>query len=225
MIKFCYMFLTVLPLLVNGQAFPYLAIKAGLTVSDQIKTPKLLGEQGMQAGFAFFIEPTIFTFGSKKQFDVNVDFAFIQKNNGNREYIYAYGSNDPSGGQGEFGYRLSLNYLSITPTLKYTFWKSLFIKAGPRIDGFVSYRTKSISLNINPSRQKSDFSPYNLGITYAIGVRVGKRKQFVWELMGQNDFTQSAINYNTGQTYKNMSYMLNFGMILDLKRKNTATTQ
>lgn len=209
--------LLIFPCVLNSQVLPYLAIKAGLTVSHQIKTPNL-ANQGMQPGYALFIEPTFFTFGSKKQVDLNADFVFIQKNFANMEYRYSpnYTSANPVGGRGASSYGLSINYLSFSPTLKYTFWKSFFVKTGPRIDRFLSYKTKSRLFK--PDRHSSDFSLYNLGVTYAIGIRMGKRKQFLLELMGQNDFTQSAINYTTGQTYKNMSYMLNFGMTIVMKK-------
>lgn len=224
MAKFYYVLFISLPLWVNSQVLPYLAIKAGPNVSNQVTSLSQLPGQNLQPGYGFFIEPTIFTFGSKKQFDLNIDLAFLQKNSVNIERFYPSPfSGQPMVANGGGTYGLSLSYFSISQTLKYTFWRTLFIKGGPRVDCFLSYKTKSRL--IVPSRQKSDFSPYTLGVTYAIGLRAGKRKQFIWELMGQNDFTQSGINYTTWQTYLNMSYMLNFGMILNLKNKNKDVTQ
>jgi hypothetical protein len=59
------------------------------------------------------------------------------------------------------------------------------------------------------------------GITYGIGLCTGKKKvKFICELIGQNDFTNSAVVKSSGRTYKNYSYIINCGVTIALNKQD-----
>ena len=90
--------------LANSQAFTGISIKAGTGIAGQIKTPKKYGDGGPKASLNFTIEPTLLTFGAKKQFDFNTDISFIQKGGVNYSPIYVY---DQFGGISGTGKRVN----------------------------------------------------------------------------------------------------------------------
>jgi hypothetical protein len=200
-----------------GQTFTKLSITTGFTFSGQIKTPEVSGwgDKGIKYGFSEIIEPTILTFGSKKQFDFNTDISFIQK--GGRNYSPIYSGMGLIGGE---IYPETINYFSFSPTVKANFWKIVFIKVGPRIDIFTSFKNKAIDPSADP-RTSKDFNATTLGTTYGIGICTGKKRtKFICEFIGQNDFTKSSYNKASGQTFKNYCYLINFGVTITLKKKD-----
>lgn len=64
-------------LLANSHAFKGMSIKVGTGLAGQIKTTKKYDYGGSKVSFNFTIEPTLFTFGAKKQFDFTTDFSYI----------------------------------------------------------------------------------------------------------------------------------------------------
>ncbi|OFY84037.1 MAG: hypothetical protein A3F72_18635 [Bacteroidetes bacterium RIFCSPLOWO2_12_FULL_35_15] len=217
--KLLYLFLCTFSPILYGQSFTKLSIKIGPNISGQIKTPPEFIDGGLKGGFSATIEPTIFTFGSKKQFDFNTDFSFLQKGGHINSQIVAYDQYGQIVGIGSEGYDVTINYLSVSPTFKANFWNILFIKVGPRLDVFTNYSSQS-RYSAYPN-SKSDFNTLTYGITYGAGICMGKNKvKFILELVGQNDFSNSSYNKASGQTYKNYSYIINFGVSISLKKKD-----
>lgn len=205
--------------IVYGQTFNKLSIKSGQSISGFIKTPPEFGDSGHKGGFSETIEPTIFTFGSKKQFDFNTDFSFIQKGGYVVSPIIGYDQYGQVIGIGSEGYNVMINYFSVSPIFKTNFWKILFVKVGPRLDIFTNYSSQSRYSSYPNSN--TDFNPLTCGITYGTGICIGKNKvKFILELIGQNDFSDSSYNKASGQTYKNFSYIINCGVNILLKKRD-----
>ncbi len=201
-----------------GQAFTQLSIKIGPTLSGQIKSPKLFADGGDKLGLSGTIEPTILTFGSKKQFDFNTDVSFIQKGGQNYSPIYAYDQWGQVIGIGSEMYPVTINYFSFSPSFKTNFWKVVFVKVGPRLDAFVNFK-KQDNYSSDP-RTNKDFNKTTFGTTYSIGICTGeKRAKFICEFIGQNDFTNSSYNKASGQTFKNFCYIIKFGVTIPLKKQ------
>ena len=214
--KILFISLFIVNSIVYGQSFTKLSIKIGPTLSGQIKSPKLFADGGNKLGLSGTVEPTILTFGSKKQFDFNTDISYIQKGGFTYSPIYSY---DLMGGQliviGSETYPVTINYLSFSPTVKAKFWKVVFVKVGPRIDAFVNFK-KQDKFSSDP-RTSKDFNPITFGTTYGIGICTGKKRvKFMCEFIGQNDFTKSSYNKTSGQKYKNFCYFINFGVTITL---------
>ena len=197
-----------------GQYFTKFSFKSGFTFSNQIKKPKIIDDDGIKFGLSETIEPTIITFGTKKQFDFNTDISYIQK--GDHNY-------SPIGDIGSASYLVTINYISFSPIIKVSFWKIFFIKAGPRIDIFTSFKNNFKPDLYFPSspdpRTNKDFNAFTYGITYGFGICTGKnRVKFICELTGQNDFSKSSYNKASGQTFINNCYLLNFGVTVMLHK-------
>lgn len=200
-----------------GQFFTKLSVKTGPSLSGQKKTPRLFADGGNKLGISGTIEPTILTFGSKKQFDFNVDLSFIQKGGDNYSPIYSYSQWGQPLKTGSETYPLTITYLSFSPNVKVNFWKILFVKAGPRMDVFLNY--KAHDRFSSEQRTSKDFNARTLGMTYGLGICTGKNKvKFICELVGHNDFTNSSYYKVTGQTFKNFSYILNLGVTVMFKK-------
>jgi hypothetical protein len=198
---------------VHAQALNKLELTAGVSFSNQIKAPRQFADDGYVAGFAAAIEPTICSFGGKKQFDFNTNFSFVQRGGQNFSPI-----NVPFAGTGSETYPVIINYLSFSPLLKANFWKILFLKAGPRVDVFTGFNKRELSPGNDP-RTSKDFNQTTWGVNYGIGMCTGKKNlKFISELIGQNDFTQSSYNKASGQTFKNYSYLINFGILMLLRQ-------
>ena len=152
---------------------------------------------------------------TKKQFDFTATFSFLQKGASNSSPIYAYDQIGHIEGPGEESYPLRINYISVSPNIKFNFAKILFVTAGPRMDVFTNFNSKArFSADI---RTNKDFEPTTFGISYGAGVCVGKKRaKFICEFIGQNDFTQSSYNKATSQSYKNYAFLLNFGANITL---------
>lgn len=199
---------------VHGQWFPRLSIKLGTSISGQIKAPPIFGDGGVIYGLAVTVEPAIITFGAQKQFDLNTDISFIQKGGGNYTPITA-----PTGGTGGERYKVIINYFSFSPTFKWNYFKTLFVKAGTRIDVLSSFNTKDRFAS--DPRTRKDFNSFTYGVTYGIGICAGKKAtKFIFEFVGQNDFSNSSYNPASGQTFRNFCYLVNFGVIFPLKKAN-----
>lgn len=210
-----YIFILVFSVKSSGQVFTKLTFKAGPNLSGQIKTPRQFGNRENKGGLSGTIEPTILTFGPKKQFDLNADISYIQKGGENYSPIYTYQFGQIAG-IGSESYVVTINYLSFSPTVKLNFLKVMFFKAGPRMDRFLSFKAKDRFSS--EKRTNKDFDPITFGATYGLGISVGKNRfQFVCELVGQNDFTRASYYSLTGQTFRNFSYLLNFGLMIKLK--------
>ena len=204
--------------LAHSQAFTGISIKAGTGIAGQIKSPKKTNDGGSKASLNFTIEPTLFTFGAKKQFDVNTDFSFILKGGVNYSPIYSYNPWGGIDGSGSETYVVAMNYVCISPTLKMKFGKLFFAKLGPRMDVLVYYNTKD-HFNSDP-RTSKDFYRTNYGVTYGGGMCIGEKKvKFIIEAIGQNDFTRSTYNRASGQHFSNFCYYLNCGVNIGLGKK------
>lgn len=214
-----YIFLLAFSVTTSGQTFTKLSIKFAPTISGQIKSPKLFADGGIKYGLSGTIEPTILTFGFKKQFDFNTDISFIQKGGLNYSPVYSYDQWGQLIGIGSETYPVIINYISFFPTIKAIFWKIIFVKAGPRIDAFVSFKKQDKFSS--DQRTNKDFNPTTFGATYGIGICTGKKRtKFICELIGQNDFTNSSYNKASGQTFRNFCYIINFGVTITLKKQD-----
>jgi hypothetical protein len=201
----------------QAQYFNKIVVEAGLSNSNQIKTPVNFADGGSILGFVATVEPTIWSFGSKKQFDLNVNMSFIQKGGSNYSPILAYDPYGQSVGIGSETYAVTINYISFSPCFKANIWKILFVKAGPRCDVFTGFHKAELVPGNDP-RSSKDFNATTCGLTYGIGLCTGKKRvKFVSEIVGQNDFTQSSYNKASNQTFKNYSYLVNLGILIDLK--------
>lgn len=208
--------LLVVSMLVNGQAFTSISVKAGTGIAGQLKSPKKANDGGSKASLNFTIEPTLFTFGAKKQFDVNTDFSFIQKGGVNYSPVYSYNAWGGINGIGSETYVVAMNYICISPTLKMKFGKLFFAKLGPRMDVLVYYNTRDHFAS--DPRTSKDFYRTNFGVTYGGGICIGEKKlKFIAELIGQNDFTRSTYNKASGQHFSNFCYYVNCGININLK--------
>lgn len=211
--------LLAISLLANSQAFTGISIKVGTGIAGQIKTPKKYGDGGSKVSLNFTIEPTLFTFGAKKQFDLNTDISFIQKGGVNHSPIYSYNSFGEILGTGGESYIVAMNYLCISPTVKMKFGKLFFAKFGPRMDALLYYNAKDRFAS--DTRTSKDFSKLNYGITYGAGLCTGTKKvKFIAELIGQNDFSQSSYNNASRQSYVNFCYYVNCGVNIVLNKKD-----
>ena len=209
----CILF-TVLTVTVPAQIIQVkkVAIKTGFTVSDQIKTPSIFGDSGIKFGLLGGIEPTFNSFGTKKQFDFNIDLYFIQKGGGNQSPVITRDPNGNITGIGSETYPVTINYLSFTPCIKFIPRKIFYLKAGPRADAFLSFKKKD-RFESDP-RSLGDFNSVTFGVSYALGLCFGKKQtKFIVELSGQNDFTESSYNPASGQSFKNYCYFINFGIL------------
>lgn len=216
--KLLYLIICACSATVSGQTFTKLSIKSGTSISGLIKSPPAFGDEG-KGGFSATIEPTILTFGSKKQFDFNTDFSFIQKGGHNNSQIIAYDQFGNVTGIGSEGYDVTVNYFSVSPTFKPNFWDIIFLKVGPRLDIFTGFSTQSKASSF--PRTRSDFNPVTFGITYGTGICIGKNKvKFVFEAIGQTDLSNSLENKALGQTYRNYCYIINCGVTFLLKKKD-----
>lgn len=207
---------------INAQYFTKLSCKTGETFSRQSATPKIPEESvhEMKRGLSFTIEPTIITFGNKHQYDFSTDISYIQKGGFNHVFYHSYDDYGQLLSTGTGSYPITINYISISPLFKTNFWKILFMKAGPRLDVFTSFKQRKMVVpSVDPKTNK-DFEPLTYGITYGLGVCLGKnRVKFISELVGQNDFSNSSYSKLTGQTFKNNCYLLNFGVTIMLKNQ------
>ena len=202
-----------------GQFLTKFSLKIGPNISGQKKTPKLFADGGSKLGLSGTIEPTILTFGSKKQLDFNTDLSFIQKGGYNYSPIYSYDQWGQLVGTGAETYPVTITYLSFSPTVKANFRKVLFVKAGPRMDGFINFKAKDRFSS--EKRTSKDFNVTTFGVTYGLGICTGKnRVKFICEFVGQNDFTNSSYYKITGQTFRNFSFILNFGVTIILKKQD-----
>ena len=198
-----------------AQSLSKISIKVGPTIIGQKKTPPGFAEGGMTNGFSASLEPTLFTFGSKKQFDFTADISFIRKGGANRSPIFTYDPNGIPLGVGSETYKVTIDYLSLSPTLKMNFKERFFVKAGPRVDAFINFRTKD-RFDSDP-RTKKDFDPVTYGVTYGFGMTTNKEKMnLIFEFLAQNDLSKSSYNKASGQTFRNNCYLINLGMIINL---------
>lgn len=170
---------------------------------------------------AFTLEPTIWSFlpdrqagGSTKKLELTTDFSYLQKGGVNTSPVYNYSEFGELLGTGMESYRVRISYLSISPLIKYTFWKTLYIKAGPRMDLLLN---ASVNDKFNSdNRTKKDFNSTNYGITAAIGASFGKKNtKFIAEIVNQQDFTTTSTNVASGQNYRNFTTIINLGLIFN----------
>jgi hypothetical protein len=197
-----------------GQPLTKFSVKAGPTFCGQKITPRQFGDGGMTNGFALAIEPAWFTFGAKNQLDLNSDISFIRKGGSNRSNIYTYDQFGQPAGVGSESYKVTLDYFSFSPNLKWNFTKMFFLKAGSRVDAFINFDTRD-RFSSDP-RTRSDFEELTYGITYGFGLIRGKKKtKFILEILGQHDFSESSHNPSTGQTFTNYCFLLNLGVTVD----------
>lgn len=200
----------------NIQVLTKLAVKCGPSLSGQSNSFNLPEDRGVKLGNSGTIEPTILTFGAKKQFDFNIDISFIQKG-GHIKPIYIY-SVFSEGDLGTLTYPVTINYFSCSPSIKIVFLKFMFAKIGPRLDVFSNASCRRFAPEFSKFKPALSFNSLTYGITYALGVSVGKnRRKFICEFLGQNDFTRSVYYKAVGQKFTNFSYILNFGVVFILK--------
>jgi hypothetical protein len=187
-----------------------------VTLSGQIRTPIKFENSKVKSGLSLSFEPTILTFGNNNNFDFNIDLSFIQKGSISYAQVNLV---LPGGGASYTKSRtLLINYFSVSPTLKYSFLKRFFVKAGPRMDIFLSYLSNEETISNYPT--KEDFNNLTFGITYGFGFCLGqKRMKYLIEFVGQNDFTNSTYNPETDQNYRNYSYIINVGLLFQLGKK------
>ena len=201
----------------DAQIIKELNIKAGPVISVQ----KSIGKTSSNSlysnvspiwGFSLGIEPVFYKSGS---FDIGTDFSFVQKGSYNSSPVYSYDSYGHLSGTGSESYEVKINYISISPSVKYRFAKSLFIKAGPRADFFTGFKSKAADPNNQVSN--SDFEPVTFGVSYGAGFCTGeKRTKFIFEFLGQQDFTESSHNKVSGLSYRNNSFLISIGANITL---------
>lgn len=219
--KYIYSTLLLFALSIHSQAqfIKSVNVTAGEVFSGETITngaPAYIGYKNrVLIGFIATVEPTFFSFGTKKQFDFTTGFSFAQKGAYNSSPIYSYNEFGQILGTGEEAYPVRINYISVSPTVKFNFAQLFFVKAGPRMDVFTNFNESSLfGVDI---RTNKDFNAATLGITYGAGICAGKKRaKFICEVIGQNDFTQSSYNKATSQAYKNYAVLLNFGADITL---------
>lgn len=200
-----------------SQVFNSIAIKTGCNFSGRSNVATNSQDGNTKAGFVFTIEPSILSFGSKKQFDFNTDLSFIQKGYGKTEKVYSYNAVGEVLGIGSESYSFRLNYISISPLVKYNFAKILFVKAGPRVDILAGYNYKGRPGS--DTRRGNEFNPLNAGATLGGGICLGKKNiKFIAEAIAQNDFTNSSYNSISKQHYRNFSYYINCGVSIAINK-------
>lgn len=215
-----YALLCLLSLKSYSQSFNSIAIKAGSSISGRSNVATNKQDGNISVGLVFTVEPTILSFGTKKQFDFNTDLSFIQKGFQKDEKIYSYNAVGESLGIGSESYLFKLNYITLSPVLKYNFAKILFIKAGPRVDILAGYNYRGRPNS--DSRRGNEFNEVTAGITYGAGICLGKNKlKFIAELMAQNDFTNSSYNKVEKAYYRNFSYYINCGISINIGKKSS----
>lgn len=188
-------------------------------MSGRINAETYSQDGKLKPGFVFTVEPNIIKFGNKKQFDFNTAITFIQKGYQKTEMIYSYNSLGGISGIGMASSSLTLNYISLSPLIKYKFAKVLYIKAGPRVDCLVNYNFESYN-SISEYLINNKFNPVTAGVTIGGGICIGKRNvKFIAEIMEQADVTNSAYNKATKKYYRNFSHYINCGIVIDLKKK------
>ncbi len=214
-------FITLFALSYQGysQAFNSIVIKAGSDISGRTNVATNKQDGNIVVGFVFTIEPNIINFGTKKQFNFNTDISIIQKGFQKEEKVYSYNEVGETLGIGSERYTFKLNYVALSPVLKYNFAKVLFIKAGPRVDILTGYNYKG-----SPSSDKrrgNEFYPLTGGITYGGGICLGKgNTKFIAELMAQNDLSNSSYNSINKQHHRNFSYYINCGVSININKKS-----
>lgn len=194
-----------------GQTFSGERILNSSSLNSRYKTSMLMG-------FAVNIEPAFFSFGNKKQFDFTTGLSFIQKGAGITSPVYLYDDHNYLTGTGSESYRVRIYYVSVSPAIRFNFAKMFFVKAGPRMDVFTAFNSQArYSADI---RTNKDFNSAAFGVTYGAGIAAGKKRvKFIFEFLGQNDLTQSSYNKATLQSYRNFSFLLNFGANISLGKE------
>lgn len=214
-----YVLLCLLSLKGYSQAFNSIAIKSGSSISGRSNVATNNQDGNFSIGFVFTIEPTILSFGQKKQFDFNTDVSFFQKGFQKNENVYSYNEVGEINGIGSETYLFSLNYITLSPIFKYKFAKILFIKAGPRVDILAGYNYKGRPNS--DSRRGNEFNPLTAGVTFGGGICLGKKNiKFIAEIMGQTDFTNSSYNKVDKAYYRNFSYYINCGVSININKKS-----
>lgn len=202
--KFWTFLLTLIVFQSFGQTLTKFALKCGPTISG------ISGPPG-QLGLASSCEVSLITFGKKKRTDFNIDLSFLQKGGQLRTTINT--TDQPDGVLG-IGYlaHIKYNYLSLCPSVKFNLTNYFFLKVGPRMDYLLNYYFKG-----DPFSYKDySISRTTLGLTYSLGFIAGKKRvKFIYELLGQNDFTPSV--YNTKDKGKNYAIINYFGLLINLK--------
>lgn len=212
-----YLLLFTIPLKGNSQVFNSIAIKTGCSLSGISNVATNSQDGNIRAGLVFTIEPTILSFGSKKQFDFNTDLSFIQKGYGKTEKVYSYNAVGEVLGIGSESYLIRLNYISVSPIVKYRFAKILFIKAGPRVDILAGNNYKGRPGS--DTRRGNEFNAITAGITYGGGICLGQKNiKFIAEAIAQNDFTNSSYNSISKHYYRNFSYYINCGVSIAINK-------
>lgn len=212
-----YILLFTLSLQGYSQVFNSIAIKTGCSLSGRSNFSTNSKDGNIRAGLVFTIEPTILSFGSKKQFDFNTDLSFIQKGYGKTEKVYSYNAAGEVLGIGSESYLIRLNYISVSPIVKYKFAKILFIKAGPRVDILASYNYKGRPGS--DTRRGNEFNPLTAGVTLGGGICLGQKNiKFIAEVIAQNDFTNSSNNSISKHNYRNFSYYINCGVSIGINK-------
>ena len=206
-----------------GQFFKSVSIKTGANVSG-IENAKNDIQHGRQKiGFLFTIEPTICTWGKKKQFEFNTDISIIEKGYRIKERIYVVNQMGEVISVGEETCSFSLYYLTLSPTIKFKIARIGFVKAGPTADYLSGYKYKG--RQNSEIKRGYEFNPFNAGVTFGGGVCLGKKNiKFIAEAMGQKDFTNSTNSKTLVEYYRNFSYYINCGVSININKKSATPT-
>ena len=216
-----YVLLFTISLNTYGQKINQISIKTGANVSGRTNANTGHVDDKQKLGFLFTIEPTLCSWGTKKQFDFNTDISFLEKGYQKKETVYTYNEMGSINGSGQEVYSFSLYYFSFSPNIKYKFSKIGFIKAGLTGDYLLADKYKG-----KPDSQfkgSNGFLLFGAGASFGGGVCLGEKNiKFIAELMGQKDFISSSYDSsdNTKQYYKNFSFYVNCGVSIGINKKS-----
>ncbi len=156
---------------VIAQNFKSIAIKSGLTLSNQTWNYKTLGnsfKKDYRQGFGIFISPE---FIDNKYFSFLIDAGYIQK--GASEQFDIKSPAGTTGTNNAVILESNFNYLAISPMLKVRYERMSFIPyiiAGPRADFLLSYTSDR-----DFSSLESEMNSISLGLSYGGGFEFRKK--------------------------------------------------
>jgi hypothetical protein len=223
------LFLVCLMIGVNAcsQVLSSVSYKVGLSYAGQIKSPALAQDGPEKPCISFTIEPTLESFGNKNKFHLHLALTYAQKGSIITSPVYAYNQLGQIVAEGSETYSVSQNYFVIAPTISFDYGERFYAKIGPRLDVFTGFR--SGAQFSSDKRKKEDFEKYNLGATLALGYVGGSNEdhsQFMFEIVGQPDFSPSSSNLATGQSLTNFAFLFNIGFRVNLvPAVSTATSK
>lgn len=203
----------------NAQSFQSIALKVGAGLAFQIKNPEITNDNNdPQFGYSIGIEPEIIRFGKQHNASITLDALYMKKGGKNTTYFRTFDQNNQLLSIGSMSHPIQLTYFSIAPNIRYNFKQHFYFKGGPRIDFSSGHSFNQLPPGIASPESFYTFENTCFGITYGAGALLGEKKfQFLLELLGQNDFSSSSKNSSTGQSFKNQSYLLNFGLVYNIK--------